>query len=224
MPPIAGEGEQHDRNQQAADHQRAGEVIDRLLNEGRWAEDRGVDLHILKAGAKLIDSRLDIAGQLQRVAGGLLLDDQHDARAVIDNGIADRRREAIGHLCNIAHPNRRITRDLDDRVGKTLGGLDGTGLLHRQALVRCINKPAPADQNRIAGRRAQLGQRDARSLQPVGVGQNLKLAVAIAPHGDVSDARHRHQLGPDRPAHQLGQFHLVEFLRGDADFEGTTGG
>jgi hypothetical protein len=58
----------------------------------------------LKAGPKLIDSRLDIAGQLQRVASGLFFDDQHDPRTIIDNGVADGRSKAIGHPRDIAYP------------------------------------------------------------------------------------------------------------------------
>ena len=53
---------------------------------------RRIDLDVRQAGPQRLQRRLHVAGHLQRVAVGLLLDDQQQARAVIDDRIADRRR------------------------------------------------------------------------------------------------------------------------------------
>ena len=67
------------------------EVVERDLDEGRRPEDRGVDLDARQAGPQLLERLLDAAGHLERVGPRELLDDQQQARAVVDDRVADQR-------------------------------------------------------------------------------------------------------------------------------------
>jgi hypothetical protein len=187
------------------------------------AEDRRVDLHILQAGAKLVERGFHLAGQFQRVAGRLLLDDQHDAGAVVDDRIPDRRGRGLDHPGDVADPDRRLAALADDRLGQVRGGLRHAGLRNGEPLVGRVDEAAAAHQHRIAGSGAQLGQGDAGGAQPVGVDQDLELAVALAPHRDIGDAGDSHQMRADRPAHQFGKLHLVELGGRYADLHRPAG-
>ncbi len=50
-PPLEQEGDDDQDHEQDADQQRPREIVDRLLDEGRGPEDRGVDLHAREAPA-----------------------------------------------------------------------------------------------------------------------------------------------------------------------------
>ena len=92
---------QDDHHQDAADDHRLAEVLQRPLDEAGGPEDGRVDVHALEPRHQGLEGLLDLLGDLQRVAGRLLLDDQQQALAVVDHGVADRRREAdldLGHV------------------------------------------------------------------------------------------------------------------------------
>ena len=57
----------------------------------RRPEDRRVDLDALEARPQLLERLLDAAGDVERVGPRELLDDEHDARAVVDDGVAEQR-------------------------------------------------------------------------------------------------------------------------------------
>ena len=84
----------------------------------------------------------------------MLLDDQHQAGAVVDDRIADRRGEAVDHAGDVAEADRCFAALLDDRLREIGRGLDRARLLHGEALRCRIDEAAPADQHRIAGRDA----------------------------------------------------------------------
>ena len=77
--------DQHDEH--AAEDQRVAEVFDRQFDEGRRAEDRWVDLDLRQRRRDCGERRLDAAGDLQGVAPRLLLDDEQEPRAVVDDGV-----------------------------------------------------------------------------------------------------------------------------------------
>ena len=54
--------------------------------------------------------RLDALGHLERVAPGELLDDQHQARAVVDDGVADQRLVVLDHVGHVAEAQRLAVR------------------------------------------------------------------------------------------------------------------
>ena len=64
------------------------EVVDRLLDERRRPEDRRVDLDAGKTGPHLVHRVLDALRDLHRVGAAELLDDQHQAGAVVDDALA----------------------------------------------------------------------------------------------------------------------------------------
>jgi hypothetical protein len=201
----------------------ARQIVDRAFDEGRGPEDRRIDLHIAQARLEFADRGFHVMGKLEGVAGRLLLDDQHQSGAVVDDRVADRRGEAVDHAGDVADADRRFAALLDDRLCKIGRGLDRARLLHGEPLGCRIDEAAPADQHRITGRGAQFGERHASSAQSVGIDQNLQLAVAETPDRDVGDARHRHQARPDRPTRQFGELHLIELGRRYADLHRPTG-
>ncbi len=60
-----------------------------------------------RPGFKRVERRVDVARHLQRVAVRLLLDDQQQARAVVDHAVADRRREAFDDVGDVAERRHR---------------------------------------------------------------------------------------------------------------------
>ena len=53
-------------------------------------------------GRRVVERRFHGARHVQRVAPGLFLDDQQQARSVVDHGVADRRRETFDHVGHFA--------------------------------------------------------------------------------------------------------------------------
>ena len=61
--------------------QRREQVVERLLDEVRLAEQIAMDLHALRQRAlDVVERRVDPLGELQRVDGWLLLDAEDDRR------------------------------------------------------------------------------------------------------------------------------------------------
>ena len=95
------EDEYDSRDQHAAQQQRPRQIGDRVLDESRRPEDCRIDLNPWKAGLHSLQRLLHPTGDGERVAPGKLFDDEHEARAVVDNGIANhalRRIDKIGHV------------------------------------------------------------------------------------------------------------------------------
>ena len=85
------EQRQHQHDEQTAEQQRPAQMLDRDLDEARRTEDRGIDLQIRQAGLQGRERVIDALGHLERVRPGKLLDDEQQARAAVDDGIADQR-------------------------------------------------------------------------------------------------------------------------------------
>jgi hypothetical protein len=117
-------------DQDDADDQRTREVVQRLLDEGRRPEDRRVDRHAGQAGPQLVDGVLDPAGDLHRVGPAELLDDEHEAGAVVDHRVAPQRHRVLTHAGHVAQAQDLAAalghRDLGQvlRLGQRLDVLD----------------------------------------------------------------------------------------------------
>ena len=74
---------------------------------------RRIDLDVLQAGLQRFERGLDLAREFERVRLGLLLDDQQDARAVVDDRVADRRRRADLHVRHFPERDRRAAANVD---------------------------------------------------------------------------------------------------------------
>ena len=67
----------------------------------------GIDDDTRQRRLEILQCRFDVACDLQRIRAELLLDDQQQAGAVVDDGIADRLRESLDDGGDIANPQRR---------------------------------------------------------------------------------------------------------------------
>ena len=93
--------EEPDRDQQA-DQQRKAKTAHGVLNGGRGAEHGGVQLDSGQAGFHIFQRRLNILGDLHRAGSGELLNDQHQAGVLSDDGVADQGLMVFPDLGNIA--------------------------------------------------------------------------------------------------------------------------
>ena len=175
-----------------------------------------------------VERRLDVARHLQRVALGLLLDDQQQARAVVDDAVADRRREALDDVGDVAEPAHG--RNGGAAPAARRGSRAPIAIRPRSAAVFtgdvCVTasrwfglrgtRPRSTDiASRVDG--DDVLQRHAVGAQPVGIDQHLELPIALAPDRHVRHAGNRHQPRPDRPPRQRRQLHLRQRRRRHAD-------
>ena len=112
----------------------------------------------VSAGRERLERRLDVARHLQRVALGLLLDDEQQPRPVVDDGVADRRRDPS--TTSATSPSRRSESPRQARSG---GARSPSGRGRRRSapasvcatampLVRRIDEAAGGDRRRVARR------------------------------------------------------------------------
>ena len=176
------------------------------------------------AGLEVVERLLDVAGDFQGVARRLLLDDQEQAGAVVDHGVADRRREADLDLGDVAQPRaaRRCGRRrcISARSsGVSIGERWRTAI---RWLGVSTNPPAPTAEASVTALTT------VSSVTPLvrsrsGSTSTWYCRVALAPDRDVRHAGDRHQPGADRPLRQERQVHLRERLRRHADLEQPAG-
>ena len=127
-PPLEEEGAEDQHHEDGADEERHRQIVDRQLDEGRRAEDLMVDLDAGQAGPHLVERRLHPSGDLQRVGPGKLLDDEHQARAVVDDGVADEQRLFPQHVRHVAQADRAAVLRHDRHLGQIFrrdAGRDG---------------------------------------------------------------------------------------------------
>ena len=159
------------------------------------------------AGFSLLERRFDVARHLSVLRAELLLDDQQQARAAVDDGVADRRREAL------RRPSATSPMRSDGAVARRRPTIASRSLRReRRPAAACViasrwfgvsrNPPACSD-DAFAGRRARRrSTRDAVRAQPIGIDEHLQLPIALAPDRHVGHAGNRHQPRPDRPLRQ----------------------
>ena len=132
-------------------------------------------VHVRQARLQGGHRRLDVARDLQRVAVRLLLDDQHQAVAAIDHRVADRGREPLHHLGDVADAQRvrgRARRGRrrrrrgagrarpHDDLPEIVGGGNGGEVGNRQPLLRRSRYPPAATAVPFAGGGHDVGERD----------------------------------------------------------------
>ena len=79
-----------------------------ILDESRRPEDCRIDLDPRQAGLHLLQRLLHPTGDGERVAPGKLFDDEHEAWAVVDDGIADHALRRIDEIGHVAQQQRRL--------------------------------------------------------------------------------------------------------------------
>ena len=210
-PPVEQERDQDDDHQHAADEHARAQVAQRPLDERGRAEDGRVDLHARQARPQRLQRRLDLAGHLQRVAPGLLLDDQQQARAVVDDRVADRRRDGRPprrprRPAAAGAPPRKAT---GRGPGPPASRRPRPGAAPAAAGWACRRSRPPPARSRRRRPVTTASSVTPCAAQPLGIDQHLELPVALAPDGDVGHAGDRHQPRPDRPARQDRQVHLA---------------
>src|ERR671920_359094 len=99
--PLKEERCQDKDHEQYPNQQRLSEVVERHLDEGCGPEDRCVYFHAGKARAHVVDRLFDAPRYLQSVGVGELLNYQHQATAIVDDGITDQRLGIPPHVGHI---------------------------------------------------------------------------------------------------------------------------
>ena len=193
------------------------QVVEGHLDEGGRAEDRRVDLDAAQGGAQRLQGLLHAPRHVERVAPGLLLDDQQEAGAVVDDGVADRRGVALHHARHVADAQGRAAAEGDRHRGEVLRARDRSRLRDGEPLVGGVDEAPGAHGRGLPGGGDQRVEGQVVRAEALGVHEDLQLAVALAPDGDVGDAGDRHQAGTHRPPGEDREVHLGERLRGDAD-------
>jgi hypothetical protein len=215
--PFEEEGAQDEDEKDPAYQQRTAEVVERLLDEGRRAVDRGVDLHAGETGAHRVERRIDPPCDLGGVGLGELLDDEQEALPVTAEGVADQRlviRHQLGHVTEV----ERLTPDehrpalgiLDRDQRELLGRGDGLLVEDMEPLIHGIDEPAgprrgglqEAERRHLQGIPSgpdDLVERDVLIRQPLRVHQHLQLPIPEAPDRHVRHAVDAQQTRDDHP-------------------------
>ena len=97
---------EHQHHQQAAQEQRAYQIVERDLDEVGRAEDRGVHLDAGQTRAQLVESVFDAPGHVQRVGPREFFDDQHQSRTIVDHRITDERPGGLLHVGHVLQEQR----------------------------------------------------------------------------------------------------------------------
>src|SRR3990170_184046 len=111
-------------------------IVTALIKALRRSEDARVDRDPGKPGAQLVQRRLDPLRDLERVAPGELLDDQHEARAVVDDGVAYQRLLRLHDRGHVAEEDRLILVLDDHHLGQLAWRQDRQDVADREPLVR----------------------------------------------------------------------------------------
>ena len=212
-----------------ADQQRRGEVVDRLLDEGRRPEDRGVDLHAGKPGLQLVDRLLDALRDLHRVGAPELLDDQQQAVAVVHDALAPDGWWSSLDDAEIIQAQDAAVPAHDRHLGELLGACDRLDVADVQALAVASRRTRPcrpgscrctaARRRRRAFRRRlhHAFERDAVLGQLGRVDLDVPLLQPLAIDVDRRNAGHAQQPLPDLPVGDRGHLDQAQLVRGEAD-------
>ena len=165
---------------------------------------------------------------LERVRALQLLDDEQQAGAAIDDGVADQRLRRVDDLRQVADaqlaPAALRNRDLREGVRRA----DRRDAARADALVGGLEEPARADHRarrelqqpgveRLGGDLHDLVERDLLVAQPAGPDLDVHVLEPLAPDRDVRDAGHAEQARADLPVRRHRQVHQADGLRRQAD-------
>ena len=119
-PPVEQEDDQDDEDQDRTEEEGLRQVVEGDVDERRRTEDRRVDLDPLEARPELVDRRFHTARDVERVRPRELLDDEHDARTVVDDRIAEERLMIEHDVGDAGQRHGRVLVDLDDHALETV--------------------------------------------------------------------------------------------------------
>ena len=228
--PVGQECEERQQEQDPAESQGDGDVVDPRLHVARRTEQRRVDAHTGQPGLEGCDGLVDGPGHLQGVGARKLLDDEHHHRAdgladqglvVLDDGGDVPDPGACGvlerHLRQVGRSGDRqdvldaepLVRGVDEPTGPGGGRLEETELGHCQGVARGVD---------------DLVKRDTLGLQGLRVHLHLELLVPLAPDRDVGHAGDTHQARPYLPPCEGGQVDERDVLGGQRDHHDPAGG
>ena len=125
------------------------EVLDGIIDEVAGPEDLRVDLDPGQAGSHLVERRLDPPRHLERISPRELLDDEEQARAVVDHGVASQRLVVDEHLGHVAEHDRLPSALLDDHLGHVLGRDDRQDVADGELLIGSLHRPPGADHRSV---------------------------------------------------------------------------
>ncbi len=142
-----------------------------------------------RPGRSVVERLLDAAGHLERVRPRLLLDDQQQARAVVDDRVADRRRVPPRHSADVAERERRavglaaVVHGHPGHVGRPHDRqhvVDGEPLVGRvdeaaHPVLGGVGVLQQAEVERVGRDRLGIVERHPVGAQPLGVDQHLQL-------------------------------------------------
>ena len=211
--PVVQEHDQHEHHEQAPDEERAGEVAG-CASRRSWPARKivRVELDPGQTGSHLVDRRLDALGDLERVAPRQLLDDEHQARAVVDDRVADEGLVVVDHLGHVAEHDRSPLALHDDHLGQVLRRDDRQDVPDREPLVGGLEDPPVADDRPVRSSRSSPASSDVRRGRPSprrairraagassGATWTCCCCSALPPDRDVGDAGDAQQPRPDLP-------------------------
>ena len=199
--PVVQEQTEDEDHEEGPEQYRGRQVVDGLLHEGGGPEDGRVDLEVRKARAHLVDGLLDVARHVERVAPRQLLDHEHEARAIVDDGVAGEERRLLDHLGDVADPQRLAIPLGQCDLGEVLRRHDGELVADAEALVRRVDEAAGADEATLrelqdAGVQGGGGdlhdviERHLRRGELVRLDFHLVRLDPLAPDGHVGHAAH----------------------------------
>jgi hypothetical protein len=209
-PPLEQEGQQDEEDEQGADQQGAREVAQSELDEIGRPEDRRVDLDPLQARSQLVERILDATRDIEGVRPRELLDDEHQARTVVDDGVPDERLMVLDQIGDIGQADLAAVAPDQVHMGEVTRRQDRRHVADGQSLVGGVDEAALGDD----GSARELQDPDVECLgdslhdllegdlvlgEPSGLHLDLQHLQALAPDRDVRHPRDAQQAGPDLP-------------------------
>ena len=234
-PLVQEQDDDHD-HQQKADQHRHPQIVDRIVDEGRRAEDRRVEVDARQTRFERLDGGVDALSHLERVAPRQLLDDQQQSGAAVDHGVADDRLVVGDHPAYVAQPHRARRRGLlfERHLGELPGCADRHHVDDLQTLVGGLQKAAGADHGAggelqrarvesIGGRALDVVERDVQRRHLRRVDLDLERGLPFVPERHVGHAVDAQQARLDRPVGEPRQLHYRVAVRPHADLQDPPG-
>ena len=166
------------------------EVVERHLDEGRRPEDPRVDVDSRHARAQCLERVFHAARHLERVGAGCFSTMSIRPSARVDDGVADRRRGALGDCRHVADAEHRAVA-MDQRHRREVARRCAPARRGEIAmpLVRRVDEPAGRDGRRVARRRRRPVERHVVRLQALGIDDAPESAGRAGPRSRRSPRR-----------------------------------